>query len=37
MTKSNSDRISTSNLTDGIYIIKVRARDGEKNFKFINR
>lgn len=37
MTKSNSDRISISNLTDGIYIIKVRARDGEKNFKFINR
>ena len=35
--KSNSDRISTSNLADGIYIIKVRARDGEKNFKFINK
>ena len=35
--KSNSDRISTGNLADGIYIIKVRARDGEKNFKFINK
>lgn len=35
--KSNSDRISISNLADGIYIIKVRARDGEKNFKFLNK
>lgn len=34
--KSNSDSISTANLANGIYIIKVRAREGEKNIKYLH-
>lgn len=34
--KSNSDNISTANLANGIYIIKVRAREGEKNIKYLH-
>ncbi|MBQ8269974.1 MAG: T9SS type A sorting domain-containing protein [Bacteroidaceae bacterium] len=35
--KAQGNRISTNNLGNGIYIIKVRARDSEKNFKFLNQ
>ncbi|MBQ8438284.1 MAG: T9SS type A sorting domain-containing protein [Alistipes sp.] len=35
--KSNGDKISTAGLAKGIYIVKVRTANGEKNFKFYNR
>lgn len=35
--KSNGDKISTAGLAKGIYIVKVRTANGEKNFKFHNR
>ena len=35
--RAQGNQICTDKLGNGIYIIKVRARDGEKNFKFLNK
>ncbi len=35
-TKATGEFISTTTLAHGIYIIKVRAREGEKNFKYLH-